>query len=206
VAQTIDLRAEPLEHRVHSGAQSLFVVEIAGIGELQPQGTDALDAFVVDLPRPARALALAGLHPVAKPLDLDRALGGEPLRDARRKGLQCLPVGTAKAASAAQGDDQSAALALHAQRLHQRRTGLEAEFVQPGRLLPAGAIERECVAGEVDVAECASLHRGDAQARRGGAARGGHAQLATLLDHDEQRAGVKQCEAAIGHQAQQPQL
>ena len=163
-------------------------------------------AFVVDLPRPARTLALARLHPVAQAFDLHRALGGEPLRDARRKGAQGLPVGTAEAAVAAQRDHQSAAVALHAQRLHQRRAGLEAEFVQPRRLLAARTLQRHRFAGEVQRSERAALHRHDPQAHGVLAAGGRHPQLAPLLDHHQQRARVDQRESAVGHQPQQPQL
>ena len=34
----------------------------------------------------------------------------------------------------------------------------------------------------------------------------GDAQLAALLDHDQQRVGVEQRQAAVGHQAKQPEL
>ena len=162
--------------------------------------------LVVDLPRPARALALARLHAVAQPLDLDRALRRQPLRDARRERAQRLPVGAAEAAVAAQRDHQAAAVALHAQRLDQRGARLEPQFVQPRRLLPARAIQRHRLALAVERAQRAALDRHDPQAHGLLAAGGRHAQLAALLDHHQQRAGVEQRQAAIGHQPQQPQL
>ena len=78
--------------------------------------------------------------------------------------------------------------------------------MQPRRLLPARALQRERLAREVDRAERAALHRHDPQARRARAARRRHAQLTALLDHHQQRGRVQQREPAVGHQAQQPQL
>ncbi len=71
VAQPVDLLAQALEHSVDGGAQSRLVAEITRVGELQAQRSESLHRFVVDLPRPACALALARLHTKAQPLDLD---------------------------------------------------------------------------------------------------------------------------------------
>src|SRR6202167_1347018 len=69
-AQPVDLLAKPLEHRVDCRAQLGLVAKIACVGEPQPQSTKALNGFVVDLPGPACALALARLHAKAQALDL----------------------------------------------------------------------------------------------------------------------------------------
>ena len=97
VAQTVDLVPEALQHSVHGPAQRLPVVDVTRVGELQAQRADPLDALVVDLTRPAGALALARLHAVAQAFDLDRALGGQTLRDARGERGQRLPVGLSEA-------------------------------------------------------------------------------------------------------------
>ena len=98
-------------------------------------------------------------------------------------------------------------MALHAQRLDEHRARLEAEFVQPCGLLAARAVERDRLAGAVEGAERAALHGRDRAGARCVLAAGGRdAQLAALLDHDEQRARVEQREPAVGHQPQQPQL
>ena len=83
VAQAVDLVAETLENVRDDVLERLGIVNVARVGQSQAQRADALDAFVVDLPRPAGALALAGLHPEAQPFDLHGALGREPLREAR---------------------------------------------------------------------------------------------------------------------------
>ncbi|HKH79172.1 MAG TPA: hypothetical protein VJ996_04075 [Solirubrobacteraceae bacterium] len=78
--------------------------------------------------------------------------------------------------------------------------------MQQRRVLPAGTIERDRLARSVERAQGAALHRHDPQPRLAFAAGGCDAQLAALLDHHQQRARVKQRQAAIGHQTQQPQL
>ncbi len=62
-------------------------------------------------------------------------------------------------------------------------------------VLPARAVQRHRLAREVDRPQGASLYGHDPNARRAVAARGGHTQLATLLDHHQQRAGVEQRQA-----------
>ena len=141
MAQLVYLRTEALEDRVDRLAQALAVVDVACVGEAQAQRADALDALVVDLPRPASALALARLHPVAQPFDLDRALRRQPLGDARRERAQGLPVGTAEAPVPAQRDRKAAALAVHAEGLDERGARLEPKFVKPRRLLAAGPVQ-----------------------------------------------------------------
>src|SRR5580692_6431194 len=71
MAQAVDLSAQALEYRIHRFAQSLPVVEVARVRQLQAQRADPLDALVVDLPRPAGALVLARLHAEAQPFDLN---------------------------------------------------------------------------------------------------------------------------------------
>src|SRR4029077_13651242 len=75
MAQAVDLVAEALQDGIDRLLQRLLIVDVAGVRESQAQRPHALDALVVDLPRPARALALARLHAVTQPLDLNRALG-----------------------------------------------------------------------------------------------------------------------------------
>ena len=206
VAQAVDLCAKTLERRVDGRAQRILVVQVTGVGELQAQSADALDALVVDLARPACTLALPRLHAVAQTFDLDGALGRQTLGDARREGAQRLPVGLAEASLIAQHDHQAGAVRLHVERLDQHRAGLESEFVQPRRLLAAGAIERHGLALEVQRPERGALHGRDPQPHRRCAAARRDTQLAALLDHHEQRARVEQRQAAVGHQPQQPQL
>ena len=211
VAQAVDLLAEPLQHGVHGAAQrfagrSSIGIEIARVGELQPQRAQSLHGLVVNLPRPARALALACLHAVAQPLDLDRALGLQPLRDACRERAQRLPVGTSEARVPAQRDHEAPALTFHAERLDEQRARLDPQFVQQRGVLSAGTIHCHWLALPVEGAQGAAFDRHDAQSRSALAAGGRDAQLAALLDHHQQRAGVEQRQAAIGHQAQQPQL
>ena len=80
MAQLVDLRPKPLEHRCDSFAQGVLVVEVAGVREFHTQRAHALDALVVDLPGPAGALALTRLHAVAQAFDLHRALRHQALR------------------------------------------------------------------------------------------------------------------------------
>ena len=185
VAQPVDLVAEALEHDVHGGAQRLPVLEVPGVGELQAQRADSLDALVVDLARPPGALVLARLHAVAQAFDLDGALGCEALRDAGGEGAERVTVGTPERPVGAQRDDEAAALALEVERLDEHGARLEAEFVQPGGLMPARALERERLAGEVDGAELAALHGDDPQPGAPASAGRCHAQLAALLDDDD---------------------
>ena len=182
------------------------VVEVARVGQLQPQRADALDALVVNLARPAGALALTRLHAVAQSFDLHRALGGEALGDARGERAQRLAVRSAEAAVAAQRDHEPPALAIHPERLDQRRARLQPEFVQPRGLLASWSIEGDRLALEVQGAERAALHGRDPQSHRPGAAGCRHAQLSALLDDHQQGARVEQREPAIGHEAQKPQL
>ncbi len=211
VAQAVDLLAEPLEHGVHGAAEGLagrssIGIEVARVGELQAQRAESLHGLVVDLPRPARALALTRLHAVAQPLDLDRALRLQALGDARRERAQSLAVGTSEARVPAQRDHETSALTFHAERLDEQRARLDPQFVQQRRVLPAGTIHRHRLALAVERTQRAAFDRHNAQPRAALAAGGGNAQLATLLDHHQQRARVEQREAAIGHQTQQPQL
>ena len=182
------------------------VVLVAGVCQLQAQRADALDALVVDLPRPARALALARLHAVAQAFDLDRALGCQTLRDARRERAQRLAIGAAEAAVFAQRDHQAAALVLHAQRLDQHRARLEPEFVQPRRLLAARAVERDRLALEVQRAQRAALDRRDPQAHGAAPLLAATRSSPRSSMTTSKRAGVQQRKPAVGHQAQQPQL
>ena len=160
----------------------------------------------MDLSRPTCALALTRLHAKAQPLDLDGALGHEPLRDAGCEGAERTPIRVAEASVLARGDHQSAALTLEAERLDQHRTCFEPEFVQPGRFLAAGPLQRKRLACHVERPKRTALHRQYAHAHRHATAGGGDTQLTALLDHHQQRRGVEQRKAAIGHQAQQPQL
>ena len=205
VSQAIDLVAEPLEDVVDSSAESVLVVDIPGVGKLQAQRPDALDALVVDLAGPACPLALARLHAVAQSFDLDRALGHQPDRDALREGRQRLLVRPSEAAVATQRDHQPAAVALHRQRLDQDRPGFEPQFVQESGLGAAGTVERDRLALREQCPQGAPLPRGYPQPYAA-AAGGGDAQLVLFLDHDYQRARVEQRQTAVGHQAQQPQL
>ena len=159
MAQPVDLLAKPLEHRVNGRAQLCLVAEIARVGQPQTQSTKALDGFVMDLPGPACALTLARLHAKTQSLDLDRALGHEPLCDAGRESVERAPVGVAEATVLAGGDHQPAALALQAEGLDQHRPSFEPELVQPGRFLAAGPIQRKRLAGHVKGAKRAALHR-----------------------------------------------
>ena len=97
-------------------------------------------------------------------------------------------------------------MCLHAQRVRHHRARLEPQFVEPGGIASAWAVERDGLARLVEGAERAALHRHDPHAHAVLAARRRHPQLAALLDHDEQRARVEQREPAIRHQPQQPQL
>ena len=98
-------------------------------------------------------------------------------------------------------------MAVHAERLDEHRARLDPEFVQPGGLGSARAVERDGLArrGRAPRARCPAT--GMIRTRTLRLAAGGrHAQLAALLDHDEQRARIEQREPAVGHQPQQPQL
>ena len=206
VAQSVDLMPESLEGGVDGGPEGARILVVAGVGQLQAQGADALDALVVDLPRPACALVLSRLHAVAQAFDLDRPLGREPLGDAGGEGLQGVPVGFLERSLGAERDHQAAAVALELQRLDEHRAGFDPQFVEPGSVVAPGAVECERAALGVDRSERAAAAGDDPQARAGGAAGGGHAQLLALLDHDDQAVGVEQRQPAVGHQPQQPQL
>src|SRR5207244_9150540 len=74
VAQPIDLMPQSLERDLDRLLELVRILAVARVCELQPKRAHALDALVVDLARPARALALAAL-----------ALG--PAVGARRRGV-----------------------------------------------------------------------------------------------------------------------
>ena len=76
----------------------------------------------------------------------------------------------------------------------------------PIGVLAAGAVERPRLARLVQGPERAPFDGRDSQARGGLPAAGGDAQLAALLDQDQQGVGIEQRKAPVGHQAQQPQL
>ena len=196
---------EPLQRLLDGCRERLLVLEVAGVGKAHAQCPDALDRLVVDLARPACALALARLHSVAQAFDLDRALGREPGRDAVCEGVQRLAVGLAERAVTAQRDRQAAALSLHRERLDQHRARLEAEFVQERGLLAPRAIERERLALRVERTQRAALHGRDPQPH-GPAAGARDAQLALLLDQQQHVARVEQGETAVRHQPKQPEL
>ena len=97
-------------------------------------------------------------------------------------------------------------MALHRERLDQRRAGLQAELVQPSRLLAPRSLHGERLARAVQGSKGGSLYGGYAQASLLLPPARPDAQLTALLDQDHDRTAVEQREPAIGHQAQQPQL
>ena len=206
VAQPVDLVAKALERGVDGLRQSLRIALVARVGERETQRADPLDAFVVDLARPACALALTRLVAVAQTPELGRADLLEPPREVGREGshVGAAPVG--EAAVAAQRDDQPGRPVLDDERLDQRRSRLETQLVQPRRILAARRIERERLAGTIEAAKGAPRDGHDVQTRFARAFGGDHAQLGLLLERDQERVGLEQPLPADGREADQPDL
>src|SRR5438067_4393161 len=114
--------AEGLDLSVHI-AQGLLerlfslhrVAETVCVLESQPQRSQSLNRFVVQLSRPARPLALAREHAVAQPLALDRALRLQPLDDAASEIRRNRDLVTTECGFTAAQRDKYARLPLHRQ-------------------------------------------------------------------------------------------